>query len=61
MTKHAQELYDLALAFKSYLEDNSRSTRRRHACLYECNSIIERLKPTVEALKPPKRFDHYTD
>ena len=36
----APELLDLAYAFKSYLEDDSRSARRRAACLAETIDLI---------------------
>ena len=34
------DLLDLAKAFKSYLEDDSRSERRRQACLASAKHVI---------------------
>ena len=39
------ELLDLAYAFKAYLEDDSRSMRRRAECLSACAATIAKGKP----------------
>lgn len=38
----APDLLNLAIVFKAYLEDDSRSERRRQACLDECKSLINK-------------------
>ena len=39
-----KELLEMCEAFKSFLEDDSKSERRRNACLWEVSSLIAKAK-----------------
>ena len=47
-TELMQTLFELAQVFKSYLEDDSRSPRRRQACLAEVKAILSQYEIEVE-------------
>jgi hypothetical protein len=46
------ELVSLAEAFLSYLQDDSRSERRRLACIAACQESLSRIKGEVSVTKP---------